>query len=148
MKKVIFALLFIMALVAVPYAAKPVEAQVLRTCPPGSTSLECMRDNAEQANREIGLAGNDKPLQVVIIDFIRISLRLLGVVFMVLIMYAGFMWMTSAGSDEKITKAKKILTSAVIGLFIVVISYAISTWVLNSILEASGQYPYPTWSPL
>lgn len=66
---------------------------------------------------------------------IKIVLSVLGIVFIILIIYAGLSWMTSAGSEEKITKAKKTMAAAVIGLTIVLLAYAITAFVLEKILE-------------
>lgn len=60
-------------------------------------------------------------------------LGLTGTIFFVLVVYAGLMWMTSAGNEESSTKAKKILTAAIIGLIIVLSAYAITTFVGNSL---------------
>ena len=51
-------------------------------------------------------------------NIISIFLGLLGVIFLVLVIYAGFLWMTSQGSEEKIKTAKNILKNATIGLVI------------------------------
>lgn len=65
---------------------------------------------------------------------IQAFLSLLGVIFLVLIIYAGFNWMTAQGEEEKVTKAKDTLTRAVIGLIITIAAYAISVWVLGKLL--------------
>ncbi len=61
-------------------------------------------------------------------------LSLLALVFFVLIFYAGIMWMTARGNSEAVTKAKDIMQSAVIGLLIVMGSYAISRFVFESLV--------------
>ncbi len=52
-------------------------------------------------------------------------LGLLGVIFIVLIIYAGFNWMTASGNEDKITKARSTILHAVIGLIIIISSYVI-----------------------
>lgn len=61
---------------------------------------------------------------------IRGALGVIGTVFLVLMIYAGAIWMTSGGNEEKVGKAKKIITTSVIGLIIVILSYAITTFVV------------------
>jgi cytochrome bd-type quinol oxidase subunit 2 len=56
---------------------------------------------------------------------VRAFLSLLGVIFIILILLGGYHWMTAAGDEEKVTKAKKTIQRAIIGLLIVVGSYAI-----------------------
>ena len=50
---------------------------------------------------------------------------LLGVVFIGLIVYAGYNWMIARGDEEKLNKAKDTLRRAIIGLIVVIGSYAI-----------------------
>ncbi len=56
-------------------------------------------------------------------------LGLLGVIFVVLIVFAGYNWMTAAGDSGKVDKAKETLWRAIIGLIITVGAYAIWWWV-------------------
>lgn len=70
-------------------------------------------------------------------DFVRliidVALSFLGVVFVLLTVYGGYMWMTASGNDEQVQKGKKIITAAIIGLVIVVSAYAISWFVINQL---------------
>lgn len=52
-------------------------------------------------------------------------LSLLGIIFIILVIYAGYNWMTAGGDEEKIRKAKDTLWRAIIGLIITVGAYAI-----------------------
>ena len=65
---------------------------------------------------------------------ISAALSFLGVLFLLLTLYGGYLWMTSAGNDEQVSKAKKILTSAVIGLIIIVAAYAVTAAIGNYLL--------------
>jgi len=60
-------------------------------------------------------------------------LGLLGIIFVVLIVYAGYNWMMAGGDEEKVTKAKSTLTRAIIGLIIIVAAYSITYFVFNSL---------------
>lgn len=71
-------------------------------------------------------------------NIIRIALAFLGVIAVILIMYGGFVWMTAAGNQERIERAKKILVSAIIGLIIILSAFAIATFLLNKLLIATG----------
>lgn len=81
-------------------------------------------------------------LAVTISLIIKIILGFLGVIFVILLIYAGFVWMTSAGNEEKISKAKKTIITAIIGLAIVLSAYIITLFVLDNILAATGVYSY------
>jgi len=57
-------------------------------------------------------------------------LSLLGVIFVILIVYGGYTWMTARGEEEKINRAKEILRTAIVGLIIVVSAYAIWNFII------------------
>lgn len=83
---------------------------------------------------DLGLTANADP-RVVAIKIIKVLLTFLGVVAISIILYGGWLWMTSNGDAQKIEKAKKTLISAVIGLLIILSSFAIVSFVLNQITE-------------
>jgi len=81
--------------------------------------------------------GTKTGLSEIVSLIIKVFLSFLGVIFVVLIVYAGFIWMTSAGNEEQITKAKSIMVAAIIGLIIVLAAYMITYFVLDKIIEAT-----------
>jgi hypothetical protein len=60
-------------------------------------------------------------------------LSFVGILFFALMIYAGVLWMTAAGDDKKIDKARQIIIAAVIGLIIVALAYTITRFVGESI---------------
>jgi hypothetical protein len=65
---------------------------------------------------------------------INAVLGLIGTIFLVLMIYAGYNWMTARGDEEKVTKAKDTITRAIIGLIIVVGSYAIWGFIFSKLI--------------
>jgi len=65
---------------------------------------------------------------------IGIILSAVGLVFFALMVYGGVRWMIARSNEEYVTKAKNIIESAIIGLVIVVASYAITNFVINNVL--------------
>lgn len=61
------------------------------------------------------------------------ALSLLGVVFLILMVYGGYEWMTAHGDEQKVTKAKDTIRSAIIGLIVVLGAYAISYFVVSKL---------------
>ena len=80
------------------------------------------------------------PLVVIIARVINVLLELLALVFLILIIYGGTMWMTSMGQEDKIKKAKQAITNAAIGLLIVILSYAIVNSILYLLYESDLFY--------
>jgi len=66
-------------------------------------------------------------------DIIGVLLSLLGIIFLILTIYSGFLWMTAQGDPKQVQKAKDILVQAVTGIIIVVTSYSISDFVISNI---------------
>ena len=69
---------------------------------------------------------------------IKAFLGLLGMIFLVYTLYAGYNWMTAQGDEEKVTKAKDTIQRAVIGLIITIGAYAISFWVFHQLLTGTN----------
>ena len=68
---------------------------------------------------------------------IKIVLGFLGIITVVLIMFGGFKWMMSQGNQEEIKAAKGIISNGVIGLAIVLSSYALAEFVIQSLIKVS-----------
>lgn len=83
-----------------------------------------------------GLTKDDPRL--IVSRIINVALGVLGTIAVVLIVYAGFLWMTAGGNDDQAGKAKNIIFAAIIGLVIILSAYAISTFVVKSIYEATN----------
>ncbi|MEK7644381.1 MAG: hypothetical protein AAB390_03715 [Patescibacteria group bacterium] len=68
-------------------------------------------------------------LSTLIGNIINVVLSLVGIIFLILMVYAGVLWMTSRGEEEQIGRAHKIIYSSLIGLVITVAAYAITVFV-------------------
>lgn len=65
--------------------------------------------------------------------YVKVALSLVGTIFLLLVVYAGFLWMTASGNEEQVTKATDIVKMATLGLVIVLASYSITVFVLSSV---------------
>ena len=83
-----------------------------------------------------GQAGAQLPILVG--KIIRTILGLLGIIFVVLMVYAGFLWMTARGEEEPVSKAKDIIKQSIIGVIIIFLAYAITGFVINAIVRATS----------
>ena len=80
--------------------------------------------------------GDNDPISIVLL-IVNTALIFLGAITLILFIVAGFMWLTAAGAEEKITKAKDIMKGAVIGLVIIMGSYGIAQFVFYAISRAT-----------
>jgi hypothetical protein len=62
-------------------------------------------------------------------EVVQWVLSFIGVIFLGLMIYGGFMWMTSGGNQESIGKAQKTIVAAIIGLIIILSAYAITIYI-------------------
>lgn len=76
----------------------------------------------------LGLAAVD--IRIIVARIIRIALSLIGVVLLCIILYAGYLWMTAGGNDEKILTAKRMMVNAAIGLAIILSAVSIVSYIL------------------
>ena len=56
-------------------------------------------------------------------------LAFVGIIFFLLMIYGGLLWMTARGNDQKVQKAKELIESAIVGLIIVLAAYAITAYI-------------------
>ena len=82
-------------------------------------------------------ANFEEALPMIIGRIISYILALVGVFFLILTIYGGFLWMTAGGNEDQIKKAKKYLTNAIIGLIIVLAAYSITFFVVDTISSAA-----------
>ena len=84
-----------------------------------------------------GFAEGAQPRDVVIwvIGYIiQFILVLVGIYFFASIIYGGYMWMTAAGNDEQVGKAKKILTRAFVGFLIVLFALGFTFMIMSVVV--------------
>ena len=96
----------------------------------------------QNAQTKLGAAtqglGFETSIEATTGSVLRAGLALGGTIFLILTVYAGILWMTASGNDDQIGKSKKILGASVIGLFIVMSSYAITQFVTTKLGAGGG----------
>ena len=99
-------------------------------------------DNLQKVGEGKGMSTANAPyvgadqykLSQIIGIVIQAFLGLLGVLFLVYLLYAGYHWMTAQGDEEKVTKAKDTIQRAVIGLIVTIGAYAITYFVIQKLV--------------
>ncbi|KKR48602.1 MAG: hypothetical protein UT86_C0004G0088 [Candidatus Magasanikbacteria bacterium GW2011_GWC2_40_17] len=82
--------------------------------------------------------GEPKQLEAVVGGIIEAALVLLGVIFLILMIYGGFKWMLARGESKEVDEAQDIIKRSIVGLIIVVAAYAITYFVVFYLTGASG----------
>lgn len=81
--------------------------------------------------------GSDQEISDSIVTIINATIAILGLVAVIVIVYGGIQYMTSAGDSSKLKRAKDTILYAVIGLIISVLAFAITNFTI-SIIKSSG----------
>ena len=68
---------------------------------------------------------------------INVALSFLGIISVVIVLVGGFKYMISGGNEEKTTEAKNLIVSGIIGLAIILSAWAITRFVITSLLTAT-----------
>lgn len=119
MRKLVYSLI-IVGLTATPLVA-------LAQITPEQTGLQ-------RTAAEAGYGEETPSLALVIAGIINVVLGLIGLILVVLLIYGGVLWMTAQGNTEQIKKAKAVLINSIIGIIIIVASYAIASYVLSALV--------------
>lgn len=103
--------------------------------------------------KEIGSAYGDNPkttedIRYKVVKIINLILSFLGILCLILIVFAGFKWMTAGGSEDQVKSAQAILKNAVIGLVIILLSWSVTIFIMarmNSISKNDLNYLNPVY---
>ncbi len=98
--------------------------------------------NASASRAGLSTAANQAP--IVAGTAIKTALGLVGIVFLILMVYAGYIWMIARGDESKSEKAKSTIINSVIGIVIVVAAYAITSFLVTAFNpDATGDATAP-----
>ena len=100
------------------------------------TGEELFGGEAEEFAAQAGLGAGD--LTETIAALIRTALGFLGIVAVIIVLFGGFKWMTAGGNEDKVTEAKKLMISGVIGLVIVLSAFALAQFVITQLSQATA----------
>jgi hypothetical protein len=92
--------------------ASPLE-NPLAICPKGTSGQKCV--------------------QLVIGNVIRAALGIVGSIALIMMVWGGFLWLTSMGSSDKVEKGKNTLIWATLGLVVIFGAYALTNFIITSI---------------
>ncbi len=98
-----------------------------------NTGLET---TGKSAGLDQGIGG--KPVTETIGIIIGTILAFVGVLFLILMIYGGIVWMLARGNEQEITKAKNTINAAIFGIVIVIASYALTRFIFDVLLNKSS----------
>lgn len=96
------------------------------------------QEGMEEIAAEYGQSTEDPTdIRIIIIEIVRIVLGLLAIIFVILLIHAGFRYMTAQGNDTQVAEAKKQIINGLIGLAIILAALGITTFVLQALHDAA-----------
>ena len=69
----------------------------------------------------------------IVASVVAIVLGLVGSVFIVLMIYGGFLWLTARGNKEQVEKATKIIRDSIAGAAIIIGAYVITYFITKAL---------------
>lgn len=94
------------------------------------------RFGLDEAVNGTGVIEGKDPVPLVVARAVQGVLSIVGIIFLILVIWGGAMWMMSGGNEKNISQAKQILTTAVIGLVIIMTGYSITYFIIESLTTA------------
>ena len=82
--------------------------------------------------------GNISTIVTFVIPFITLAA---AVGFLIMLLYAAFTWLTAGGNPENVAKAWKIMTFAVLGLVMVIISF-VAIKIIGAVFGIGNMMPF------
>ncbi len=105
---------------------------VLAAEAPAPAATDASSDYGLKATAKAAEIKTGGSIQAVIGRGVGALLSLMGILFFLLALYGGFLWMTARGDHTQVDKAKGIIIDAVIGLVIIGASWIITRFVFTS----------------
>jgi hypothetical protein len=95
-----------------------------------SVTTNLTLDNGDQAKKYFSKDPNaPSPIVALVLTFINFAITIMGSIAVILLIVAGFMFMTAQGNSQKLDEAKDIIKYAAIGLLVALLSYVITIFV-------------------
>jgi len=89
-----------------------------------------------EMGRPFGEASADaRDIRVMVIYVIKVFLTFVGIIMLILMMWAGFKWMTAAGNEKQVEEAKSQIKAAIIGFVIIILSHLLVIYIGECVLD-------------
>ncbi|MCX6785265.1 MAG: hypothetical protein NTZ18_00230 [Candidatus Komeilibacteria bacterium] len=105
--------------------------------PTAPDAINAAIGNLDQTSKDAQIVNSNSAtpkLATIIGQVINIALGVFTMIFFILIVYGGIVWLTAGGDKAKADKAQTILTNAVLGVIIIIIAYLLTNFILFRII--------------
>ncbi|MEJ0021718.1 MAG: pilin [Candidatus Doudnabacteria bacterium] len=78
---------------------------------------------------------NNSNFTSIILQVINVALAVAGLIAVLFLIIGGFRYITSAGNEETAEQARKIITNAIIGIVVIILSFVIVRVISNALIN-------------
>lgn len=91
------------------------------------------------ANAQVALTNplGTTDIRLIVANIIKGALSLSGIIALLMVLYGGFLWLTSTGEANRVDKGKKVLVWATLGIVVIASAYIITLTVFRAILQGN-----------
>ncbi|PJE75929.1 hypothetical protein COV04_02115 [Candidatus Uhrbacteria bacterium CG10_big_fil_rev_8_21_14_0_10_48_11] len=107
-----------------------------QTTTPSQSGFDHAQNNLNTFQNAALLNQTPQTPQIIIARIIQIALGLIGIVFVLLMVYAGYLWMTARGNEDQVERSRNLIIQAISGAVIVFLAYFITAFVVQRIGES------------
>lgn len=127
-KSVLTLLLIFLCVAAAPALAQPYSPSgaITQTL----NNLNTFQDSAAPSDQKV-------PLPELVANIIQVVLGIVGLIFIGLIIYGGYLWGTARGSEERVTTGRRLIFEATIGVIIILGAYFLTAFIVQQIAIAT-----------
>lgn len=142
MRSLIRSIIVLVGWIVITASAVPVLADPL-SVDPRQNNPALVKETGSIFKLNLGIAS---PIGAAL-NLMNLALSLLGGLCLVLLVYAGFLWIWARGNSEVVQKAKDIIEGTAIGLLIVLAALGITRFVIVQVGNITGAEVYETVYP-
>lgn len=111
---------------------------MLYAAPPTFALQQGVVDEQLQAAGVTSDLATDRDVRLIVADLIRMTLILVGTIFLALLLQSAYFFVIARGREDFIEQARKTAVRATIGLVVVLLSYSVTVFVNRIILDAAN----------
>jgi hypothetical protein len=82
---------------------------------------------------KVNALATDKTPAQLMVQIINIALGFLGLIAVLVMLLAGFKWLTAGGNEEKVGEARQLLLYGLLGLIIIFSAWAVTRFVIEAL---------------
>ena len=83
-------------------------------------------------------AAGQGDVRIFLAGLVQAALSVVGIIFFLVVLWGGYMWITASGNEEQLKKARIFIINGIIGLVIAIAAMIITRTVVGFIRAASG----------